>query len=101
MADWKSASWKQEEDHSQLTDSVLGKINATTVPVLLLSSSQTLDELLEEIFAVEKKARFGGDAISTQRCSVEAVKILRTQGLRDRMMQQGTRVFEVGVGLLP
>lgn len=86
MAEWKSASWKQEEDHSDAAAAALEKVNATTVPVLLLSSADPLETLLEELLAVEKKARFGGDTLSTQRCAVEVVKILRTLGKHDQMM---------------
>jgi 26S proteasome regulatory subunit N5 len=88
MSEWKSASWKQEEDHSSEADAVLARVNAETVPVLLLSSSEPLDKYLGELLAVEKKARFGGDAISTQRTAVEVVKILRTLGKNDDMMAQ-------------
>eukprot|EP00672_Neobodo_designis_P026098 CAMPEP_0174827800 /NCGR_PEP_ID=MMETSP1114-20130205/934_1 /TAXON_ID=312471 /ORGANISM="Neobodo designis, Strain CCAP 1951/1" /LENGTH=500 /DNA_ID=CAMNT_0016061477 /DNA_START=36 /DNA_END=1538 /DNA_ORIENTATION=+ len=86
MAEWKSASWKQEEDHSDETTAAIEKVNATTVPVLLLSSSEPLEAHLDVLLAIEKKARFGGDTLSTQRCAVEVVKIYRELGKYDDMM---------------
>lgn len=80
MADWKSGSFKQVEDHSQATDALLNRINATSVPVLLRGTNATLDTLLEELSALEKIARLTGDVLSTQRLAVEIVKILRVHG---------------------
>lgn len=84
--EWKSASWKKEEDHSGAANAVHEKINATTVPVLLLSSTDTLEQLVDQLLAVEKKARFGGDVLSTQKLAVEVIKILRTQGKKEEML---------------
>lgn len=89
MADneWKSASWKKEEDHSPLADELLAKLNATTIPVLLRSSGTvTLDDFLDEMLVLEKKCRLGSDTISTQRIATEVIKICRKTQKYDLML---------------
>lgn len=89
MADkeWKSASWKKEEDHSVITAELLEKLNATTVPVLLRSSSSvTLDSILEEMLVLEKKCRLGQDTPSTQKIATQVIKICRKTQKYDLML---------------
>lgn len=91
MADereWKSASWKAEEDHSKETAAVLEKFNATTIPVLMRTSGQSLEDALQPILVMEKKARLGGDSVSTQKLASEIIKICRTRRQYDLMLTQ-------------
>ncbi|PBJ75216.1 19S proteasome regulatory subunit [Trypanosoma cruzi] len=89
MADvdeWRGASFKQEEDHSEATTSLLEKINATTIPVLLRSTNKSLQDLVDELLTLEKIARLGGDALSTQRLAVEVIRVYRVQGDYAKML---------------
>lgn len=45
-----------------------------------------VEELLEPLFALEKKARLGSDVISCKRVATEIIKIFRTLGLYDSML---------------
>eukprot|EP00758_Cryptobia_borreli_P007072 Tbor_TRINITY_DN5240_c1_g6::TRINITY_DN5240_c1_g6_i2::g.16743::m.16743/K03035/PSMD12, RPN5; 26S proteasome regulatory subunit N5 len=89
MADceWKGASWKQEEDYSNETKELLERVNAEILPVLLRSSNKTVDEITQEIFDLEKKARLGGDTLSTTKLAVEIIKMYRTQQLYPKMLE--------------
>lgn len=87
-SEWKGASWKQEEDYSKETDELLEKVNAEILPVLLRSSNKTVDDITQEIFDLEKKARLGGDTLSTTRLAVEALKMYRTQKLYKEMLEK-------------
>eukprot|EP00796_Vickermania_ingenoplastis_P010002 gene10002-6982_t len=109
MADdkeWKGASFKEEADYTEAVDAALGKINATTVPVLLRASgshlgtqssgsssggaapnTEALEKILEPLFALEKQARLGGDVPSCKRVAVEMLKIYRHLRLVDPMLQ--------------
>lgn len=118
--EWKGASFKEEEDYSKEVNAALDKINATTAPVLLRSSTAAgkagilftsasstttssfesltaagtqeqqkaavVEELLEPLFALEKKARLGSDVLSCKRVATEIMKIYRTLGLYDSML---------------
>lgn len=83
---WSGASFKKAEDHTEATKQLLERINATTVPVLLRGTSQTIGELVDEVLALEKIARLGGDVLSTQRLAVEAIRIYRTQNEVEKMI---------------
>lgn len=89
MADneWKGASFKQDEDHSEETAKLLERINATTIPVLLRGTNKSVDDLVDELLVLEKIARLGGDSISTKKLAVEALRIYRTQKNLDKMLQ--------------
>lgn len=88
MADeWKGASFKQIEDHSEAATLLLGRINATTIPVLLRGTSKSLTEYVDEVLALEKTARLSGDVLSTQRLAVEAIRIYRVQGETEKMIE--------------
>lgn len=88
MADgeWKGASWKQEEDYSKETDEILSKINSDLLPVLLRSSNAGVEDIVGELLVLEKKARLGGDTLSTSRLAVEVLKMFRVQGLVKEML---------------
>lgn len=86
--EWKSASWKEEEDHSAETRELLDRINASTIEVLLRSTNRPFDEFIDEILVVEKKARLGNDTFSTQKLAVEVISILRLLKKYDAMMEQ-------------
>ncbi|RHW68578.1 proteasome regulatory non-ATP-ase subunit 5 [Trypanosoma brucei equiperdum] len=83
---WKCASFKQEEDHSEATDALLERINATAIPVLLRSTNSSLDDLVNELLALEKMARLGGDALSAKRLVVEILRIYRVHGDHEKML---------------
>lgn len=83
---WKGASWKQEADYSKETTELLEKVNATEIPVLMRGTGRPLSSFIDDLLAFEKKARLGGDTISTQKIAVEIVRIFRTLGLYDDMM---------------
>lgn len=88
MADeWKGASYKKVEDHTEATAALLDRVNATTIPVLLRGANLTLDDYLGELSALEKSARLGGDILSTQRLAVELIRICRVQGAIDKMLE--------------
>lgn len=84
--EWKSASWKQEEDHSAKAAEAIALVSASTVPVLLRTTTKTLDAYLDDLLAVEKIARLGGDALSTQKLAVEVIRICRTLKNYDLML---------------
>lgn len=84
--EWKSASWKQEEDHTAKTTAALAAVNATSMPVLLRTTTKPLDDYLGDLLAIEKIARLGGDAASTQRLAVEVIRICRTLKNYDLML---------------
>lgn len=86
--EWKSASWKEEEDHSKETQALLDRINATTLPVLLRSTNKALEEYIDELLVLEKKTRLGNDTLSTQKLAVEVIRILRLQKQFDAMLEQ-------------
>ncbi|KAG8342408.1 proteasome regulatory non-ATP-ase subunit 5 [Trypanosoma vivax] len=83
---WRCASFKQEEDRSAETDALLERINATTIPVLLRSTNSTLDELVQELLALEKASRLGGDCLSAKRLVVEVLRIYRVCGDHAKML---------------
>jgi 26S proteasome regulatory subunit N5 len=83
---WSGASFKKIEDHTEATKTLLEKINATTVPVLLRGTNQTVTELVEELLALEKVARLGGDVLNTQKLAVETIRIYRTQNEVEKMI---------------
>nr|CCC93376.1 putative 19S proteasome regulatory subunit [Trypanosoma congolense IL3000] len=83
---WKCASFKQEEDHSKETDDLLERINATSIPVLLRSTTKSLDDFVNELLALEKVARLGGDTLSAKRLVVEVLRIYRAQGGHKKML---------------
>lgn len=95
--EWKGASFKEEEDYSDVVNQVLESCNATTAPALLRSQcggsasvEQKLDVLcgiLEPLFALEKKARLGGDNASCKRVAVELLTIYRELGFYDAMLK--------------
>ncbi|EPY36337.1 26S proteasome regulatory subunit N5 [Strigomonas culicis] len=89
MADqeWKGASFKQEEDHTQETDKLLERINATNIPVLLRSSNASLEDIIAEVLQLEKITRLGGDVASTKRLTVEILRIYRVQKDIDKMLE--------------
>lgn len=89
MADqeWKGASFKQEEDHSQATNELLERVNATAIPVLLRSSNHSLDEIVGDLLVLEKTARLGGDVESTSRLAVEVLRIYRVLKNVDKMLE--------------
>ncbi|CAD2220972.1 26S proteasome regulatory subunit N5 [Angomonas deanei] len=84
--EWKGANFSQEEDHSEETDKLLEKINATTIPVLLRSRNESLDDILSELLVLEKTARLGGDTTSNKKLAVEVLRIYRTQKELDKML---------------
>lgn len=84
--EWKGASFKQEEDHSAATKELLEKVNATTLPVLLRSSNKSVEDLIEELLVLEKTARLGGDAASSAKLAVEAIRIYRTRKELEKML---------------
>ncbi|CUF16078.1 proteasome regulatory non-ATPase subunit, putative [Bodo saltans] len=83
---WSGASFKKIEDHTEATKVLLEKINATTVPVLLRGTNQTVTDLVEELLALEKIARLGGDVLNTQKLAVETIRIYRTQNEVEKMI---------------
>lgn len=85
--EWKGASFKGEEDHSEATTALLERINATTIPVLLRSTDKSVDALVDELLVLEKVARLGGDVASNRKLAVEALRIYRTQGNLDKMLE--------------
>lgn len=90
MADageWKSASWKQEEDFSKETTALLATVNHKEVPVLLRSTTRPLADYIQQLLDLEKKARFGGDIQSARKLAVEAVRIYRVLGKIQDMLE--------------
>lgn len=84
--DWKGANFKDAEDHSIATKTLLERINSDTVTVLLRSTNVPLQDYLNELLELEKVARLGSDTLSTQRLAVEVVRILRTQQQTTEML---------------
>lgn len=87
-AEWKGASWKQEEDFTKETDELLSRVNADLLPVLLRSTNAGIEEVAAEILVLEKKARLGGDTLSTSRLAVEILKMFRVQGQIKEMLEK-------------
>lgn len=85
--EWRGASYKQIEDHSSAAATLLERINATTIPALLRGTSVELDTYVDELLVLEKSARLGGDVLSTQRLAVEAIRIYRSEGKFERMLE--------------
>ncbi|CCW70290.1 unnamed protein product [Phytomonas sp. Hart1] len=105
--EWKGARFKEAEDHSQETNVLLERINATTIPDLLKSSGKTIDELVDEILVLEKKCRLGDDVASTRRLAVEALRICRVQkdvvkmlSLLDTLMKKRAQTKQVQVAMI-
>lgn len=84
---WQGASFKKAEDYSKETAALLERVNATTIPALLRSSNQSVDDLVEEILVLEKIARLGDDTASNKKLAVEALRIYRVQGNLDKMLE--------------
>jgi 26S proteasome regulatory subunit N5 len=85
---WVGANFREDEDHSAATTTLLERINATTIPVLLRGTNTPLSSFIGELLALEKIARLGGDVLSTQRLATEVLKILRTQRMLEEMVEK-------------
>ena len=82
---WQCVRWVAEEDHSTETTALLARIHADTIALLVRSTNVTLEQYVDELLQLEKKARFGGDTLSTQRLATEVVKIYRVLQKYDAM----------------
>ncbi|KAH9597634.1 Proteasome component (PCI) domain [Trypanosoma melophagium] len=78
--EWRGASFKQQEDHSEATNALLERINADTIPVVMRATNKSLDDIVGELLALEKVARLAGDGISTKRLVVEVIRVYRAHG---------------------
>lgn len=84
---WQGARFQKPKDFSKETAALLERVNATTIPALLRSSNKSVDDLVEEILALEKTARLGDDIASNKKLAVEALRIYRVQGDLNKMLE--------------
>lgn len=93
---WKGANFKKVEDHSSETKELLDRVHAELEANTRHNEEEAahnsdddskVDSLVEEILALEKVSRLGGDVPSNEKLAVEALRIYRVRNDINKMLQ--------------
>ncbi|KAJ9460881.1 26S proteasome non-ATPase regulatory subunit 12 [Diplonema papillatum] len=83
--DWKCATFKQVVDLTEKTDEVIAKYGETQASSMQGDDAK-VEEAVEAMLELEKKARLGGDVKSTLRLAVEIINLLVALKVYQKLM---------------